>query len=75
MRIGTGKDIRSWSQWVDLAQRMQKSQIVDEAQEQQAVSPLDSNVIGGPLDGAKMPNGTRKGLKYEWDGERWCYVY
>lgn len=31
------------------------------------------NVIGGPLDGADIPNGTRDGLSYRWDdsAKRW----
>lgn len=74
MRIGTGKDIRSWGQWVSLAQRMQNDQ-VDKEQERPAISPLDSNVVGGPFDGAKIPAGARKGSKYEWDGQRWRYVH
>ena len=33
------------------------------------------NVVGGPLDGADIPNGTRDGQEYRWDDRtrRWVF--
>ena len=62
MRIESGGSLRTWGQWVDQSRDMQP------------VKPLDSNVVGGPLDGERMPEGTREGLRYEWDGKRWRHV-
>lgn len=81
MRIESGGSLRTWGQWIDQSQDMQraKERAIVEAMERQqqrqaTVQPLDGNVVGGPLDGARMPRGTRKGLKYEWDGRRWNHA-
>ncbi len=79
MRISAGQGLRSWNEWVHLAQEAQKMKseelrLKHKAEQQQVVLPLNSNVVGGPLDGAEMPAGTRKGLKYEWYGQQWRYV-
>jgi hypothetical protein len=43
--------------------------------EPQPVRPLDGNVVGGPLDGARIPNGTASGQMYVYDSAsgRWRY--
>lgn len=81
MRIETGGSLRTWGQWQELvrdAQRAKERAIIEAIERQQqrqvAVQPLDGNVVGGPLDGARMPVGTREGLQYEWDGKRWRHV-
>lgn len=63
MSIGYGR-LRSWSDF----RSMNINRAID------LVKELDSNVVGGPLDGEKMPEGTRPGLKYEWDGSRWRHI-
>jgi len=79
MRIETGGSLRTWGQWVEQARGVQraKERAITEAmvrRQQATVQPLDGNVVGGPLDGARMPDGTREGLQYEWDGKRWRHV-
>lgn len=81
MRIETGGSLRTWGQWTEQARQMQQAkeraimEAIERQERQQAmVQPLDGNVVGGPLDGASMPNGTRNGLTYEWDGKRWRHV-
>lgn len=81
MRIENGGSLRTWGQWIEQARQMQqaKEQAIIEAMKRQerqqaTVQPLDGNVVGGPLDGARMPNGTRTGLAYEWDGKWWRHV-
>ncbi len=78
MRIKTGGSIRTWGQWVDQTRQMQQAKeraiVWARPQQQSPMLPLNGNVVGGPLDGARMPSGTREGLKYEWDGLRWKHA-
>lgn len=84
MRISSrNQSLRGWGEFVEYARQMQTDKDLAiakalaeliERNHEKKVKPLDSNVIGGPLDGTKIPNGTRPGLKYEWDGKRWRHV-
>lgn len=86
MRISSrNNSLRGWGQYFEQARQMQTEkeraiakaliERLERAHERPVhVEPLDSNVVGGPLDGEKFPKGTRPGLAYEWDGKRWRHV-
>ena len=59
------------SEW----KRRVRSEVIAEI-ESGKVNPLDSNVVGGSLDGERMPEGTRDGQQYRWDSDkkRWRHV-
>lgn len=73
MRIESGGDLRTWGQWKQLGYVIAMEEAT-EAAKAYKVKPLDGNVVGGSLDGARMPEGTRDGQTYRWDGKNWNYV-
>lgn len=69
MRIQTenGSSLRTWGQWKRIAEKMQQQANEVEIEQRKITTRITGNVVGGSLDGERMPEGTRDGQRYRWD--------
>lgn len=84
-KTGSGRSMLAYGGWLDdyeRAKREAAARIYEEVQCQRIQRCFDriadkiGNVVGGSLDGERMPEGTRDGHQYRWDARlrRWVSV-
>ncbi len=78
IKTGSGRSMLAYGGWTEdyeRAKREAAARIYEQFQEQRQARQV-GNVVGGSLDGATMPDGTRDGQQYQWDAKlrRWVYV-
>lgn len=73
MRMSSGGDLRTWDQWVRFGREAQRAAERIEVNERPKKIVTCGNVVGGSLDGASIPDGTRDGQTLRWNSntERW----
>ena len=80
IKTGSGRSMLAYGGWIEDCERAKREAaalIYEEFQEQRNQQSGEvSNVVGGSLDGATIPEGTRHGQQYQWDAKlrRWVYV-
>jgi hypothetical protein len=80
IKTGSGRSMLAYGGWTEdyeRAKREAAALIYEEFQEQRNQQSGEvSNVVGGSLDGATIPEGTRDGQQYQWNAklQRWVYV-
>lgn len=73
MRMRNG-DLRTWGEWVQFGVEAQRQAEIIEVNERRTKSVVTGNVIGGSLDGANLPAGTRNGQRLTWDATRQRWI-
>jgi len=70
---GSGQSFLPQGDWVANWERTKREAV---ARLREQVDHYQGNVVGGSLDGAKMPEGTKDGQQYRWDASlrRWISV-
>ena len=80
IKTGSGQSMLAHGGWladIERARREAAARMYEEFQEQRNQQSREvGNVVGGSLDGATIPEGTRDGQQYQWDAklQRWVYV-